>query len=84
MMIGQKPTDDHDIIARVFRIKVQKLVALLTKGHAFGESQCFMYSMEWQKRALPHVHLLQELKEKLRPDQIDDVISAELSDPEVD
>ncbi|CAK1603714.1 unnamed protein product [Parnassius mnemosyne] len=30
MMIGQKPMDRHDIVARVFRIKVQKLVALLT------------------------------------------------------
>ncbi|KAI8420000.1 hypothetical protein MSG28_008600, partial [Choristoneura fumiferana] len=84
LMDGQRQTDRHDIIARVFKIKVEKLVAFLTKGHVFGESQCFMYSIEWQKRGLPHVHLLLWLKEKLRPNQIDAVISAELPDPNVD
>jgi len=28
---GQKPHDRHDIIARVFHIKVKKLMALLTR-----------------------------------------------------
>ncbi|KAL0902327.1 hypothetical protein ABMA27_000223 [Loxostege sticticalis] len=84
LMTGQKPTDRHDIVARVFRMKVQKLVALLTKGQVFGEMQCFMYSIEWQKRGLPHVHLLLWLKEKLRPSQIDEVVSAELLDPNED
>lgn len=84
LMDGQKPTDRHDIIARLFMIKVQKLMALLTKGHVFSEAQCFMYSIEWQKRGLPDVHLLLWLKEKLRSHQIDDLISAELPDPNVD
>ncbi|KAE9523332.1 hypothetical protein AGLY_016280 [Aphis glycines] len=34
---GQKPHDRHDIIARVFHIKVKKLMALLTKGKLFGD-----------------------------------------------
>ncbi|KAH9112474.1 hypothetical protein AeMF1_013201 [Aphanomyces euteiches] len=37
--------------------------------------------MEWQKRGLPHVHLLLWLKEKIRPEQVDDIISAEIPDP---
>lgn len=81
---GQRPTDRHDIIARVFRQKVQKFVALLTKGYIFGEHQCFMYSIEWQKRGLPHMHLLLWLKNKIRSNQIDRIISAEIPDPQVD
>ncbi|CAK1578666.1 unnamed protein product [Parnassius mnemosyne] len=40
-----------------------------------------MYSIEWQKRGLPHTHILIWLKEKLQPSQIDDIISAEIPDP---
>lgn len=43
-----------------------------------------MYSIEWQKRGLPHVHILLWLKEKLRPSQIDDIISAEIPDANID
>ncbi|CAK1594946.1 unnamed protein product [Parnassius mnemosyne] len=57
---------------------------VIKKGKIFGEVQCFMYSIEWQKRGLPHAHILIWLKEKLRPSQIDDIISAEIPDPEQD
>ena len=43
---------------------------------------CYMYSVEWQKKWLPHAHILLWLEEKIRPDQIDSVISAELPDPD--
>ena len=43
-----------------------------------------MYSIEWQKRDLPHAHILIWLVEKIRPDQIDDIINAEIVDPEID
>ena len=55
---GQKSYDYHDIIARVFHLKVKKLMSLLNKGNLFGGVQCFMYSVEWQKRGLPHIHIL--------------------------
>ncbi|GFV14569.1 hypothetical protein TNCV_3999201 [Trichonephila clavipes] len=81
-MSGQKATDRHDIVARVFRSKVQKLMNVVTKGKVFGDVQCHMYSIEWQKRCLPHVHILIWLKQKLLPNQIDNIISAETPDPE--
>lgn len=81
LLPGQSATDRHELIARVFRIKVKKLIHLLTKGKIFGVTQCYMYSIEWQKRGLPHVHVLLWLKEKLRPNQVDDIISAEIKDP---
>lgn len=40
--------------------------------------------MEWQKRGLPHAHILLWLVDKIRPDQIDDIISAEIPDPQTD
>ncbi|GBP03678.1 hypothetical protein EVAR_2424_1 [Eumeta japonica] len=43
-----------------------------------------MYTIEWQKRGLPHVHLLVWLVNKIRPNQIDSVISAELPVKEED
>lgn len=84
LMPGQKPIDRHDLIARVFRLKVQKLMGVITKGKVFGDVQCYMYSIEWQKRGLPHVHILIWLKEKLRPTHIDNLISAEIPDPTED
>ncbi|GFX03631.1 helitron_like_N domain-containing protein [Trichonephila clavipes] len=46
--------------------------------------KCFMYSIEGQKRGLPHMHLLLWLMEKLCPNQIDEIISAEISNSETD
>ena len=40
--------------------------------------------IEWQKRGLPHVHYLFWLANKMRPGQIDDIISAEIPNPEGD
>ncbi|XP_050056156.1 uncharacterized protein LOC126549818 [Aphis gossypii] len=81
---GQKPHDRHDIIARVFHIKVKKLMALLTKGKLFGDVRCYIYSVEWQKRGLPHFHILLWLQNRISSNIIDNVISAEIPDPERD
>ena len=43
-----------------------------------------MYSVEWQKRGLPHVHILVWLIDKIRPEEIDNIISAEIPNPSTD
>lgn len=78
------PQDRYDIVNRVFHLKVQKLLHLINKSHIFGPPRCHMYTIEWQKRGLPHMHLLVWLVNKIRPDQIDSVISAELPVKEED
>lgn len=78
LMPGQTPVHRHDLTARVFNQKVIKLMDLISKNHIFGETRCFMYSIEWQKRGLPHAHILVWMKEKIQTDQIDNIISAEL------
>ncbi|GFR28798.1 ATP-dependent DNA helicase [Trichonephila clavata] len=41
-------------------------------------------SHEWQKRGLPHVHILLWLEDKIRPESIDKVVCAELPDSNLD
>lgn len=81
---GQKPTDRHDITARVFRQKLKALMDLIVKLRVFGEVRCYMYSIEWQKRGLPHAHILIWFVRKTTPDQIDKIISAEIPDEPID
>ncbi|XP_036347381.1 uncharacterized protein LOC118756745, partial [Rhagoletis pomonella] len=50
----------------------------------FGAVRCYMFSIEWQKRGLPHSHNLLWLEEKIRPNEIDRVISAEIPNPDTD
>ncbi|XP_055312023.1 uncharacterized protein LOC129574268 [Sitodiplosis mosellana] len=76
---GQSPADRHDIIARVFKQKLKSLMDFIIKHKIFGRVRCWMYSIEWQKRGLPHAHILIWLI-----DQIDDVISAQIPDSDVD
>ena len=79
---GQNAVDRTDLEARVFHQKLLALMNLLKnqKAQVFGESRCYMYSIEWQKRGLPHAHILIWLKNKIMPDQIDSCIRAELPD----
>ncbi|UYV63786.1 hypothetical protein LAZ67_2005619, partial [Cordylochernes scorpioides] len=53
-------------------------------GDVFGKPQCWCYTIEWQKRGLPHAHILLWLKENIRPNQIDSIICAEIPNEEVD
>lgn len=81
---GQSSSDRHDIIARVFKQKLKKLIDIIAKCEIFGKVRCWMYSIEWQKRGLPHAHILIWLVDRLISVNIDDIISAEIPDPEED
>lgn len=81
---GQESIHRHDITARVFKQKLKSLMDFIVKSHIFGEVRCWMYSIEWQKRGLPHAHILIWLRQKITPDLIDNIISAEIPDPDID
>ncbi|XP_044753935.1 uncharacterized protein LOC123313228 isoform X3 [Coccinella septempunctata] len=51
-----------------------KMINPLNEHHVFGDTRCWMYSIEGQKRGLPHAHILIWLVERIRPEQIDDVV----------
>ena len=79
LMQGQVPQDRPDLLARVFRLKLKKLMDFL-KGGIFGEMLPWLYSIEFQKRGLSHIHILVWLvpRDRVHPDKIDKVISAEI------
>ena len=84
LLTGQTHSDRHDLLPRVFQQKLIKLMNIVTKNYVFAPTRCWMYSIEWEKRGLPHAHILIWLREKIKPNQIDSVISAELPDPQRD
>ena len=83
-MPGQQACDRPDIVARVFNIKKDHLIDLIMKQNYFGEVAAYVYVIEFQKRGLPHVHMLINLKnnsKKHATEDIDEIISAEIPDP---
>ena len=81
---GQLSHDRPDIVARVFEMKSTQLLEDLMDGAVLGEVIGYLAIVEWQKRGLPHSHTLLWLKDTIRPDQIDDIISAELPNKDED
>ncbi|XP_075236541.1 uncharacterized protein LOC142333393 [Lycorma delicatula] len=80
----QSSSDRHDITACVFKLKLKSLMDFFVKHQVFGETRCWIYSIEWQKLGLPHAHILIWLISKLTPDQIHQVISEEIPDANSD
>ena len=54
---GQTAQDRPDIVARVFKLKLEELIHEVKKG-CFGQCKAFSYNIEFQKRGLPHAHIL--------------------------
>jgi len=82
--VGESPIDRPDLLARVFYLKLQELVNDLFKKHVLGRPVAYVYSIEFQKRGLPHVHLLLTVDEadKIRTaEEIDKTICAEIPHP---
>ncbi|CAE1250966.1 unnamed protein product [Acanthosepion pharaonis] len=55
---GQPYSHRSDLIARVFWLQLCKLMDLIHKAQVIGRVKCHMYTVEWQKRGLPHAHIL--------------------------
>lgn len=82
---GQTPQDRPDLVARVFSLKFEELMTDLKDRKIFGTVEGFTWVIEFQKRGLPHAHILLILDQasKLRtPEDIDSAISAEIPNRE--
>ncbi|XP_023750894.1 uncharacterized protein LOC111899269 [Lactuca sativa] len=78
------PQSRADIIARVFKLKVQSFINYLKQDKPFGEIDAYLYTIEFQKRGLPHCHTLIWVNAKYNiktPEEVDAFITAELPDP---
>lgn len=79
MFEGQTTADRPDLVARVFNLKFKALINDIVSGKVFGEVVAHVYSIEFQKRGLPHAHMLFILKDKIdTADKIDKFVSAEI------
>ncbi|XP_073224868.1 uncharacterized protein [Cicer arietinum] len=84
---GQKSDDRPDIISRVFSIKLWELINDIKRQQIFGKVTAVVYTIEFQKRGLPHAHILVFLhsEDKIQtPSKIDNTISAEIPDKDID
>ena len=78
---GQNPQDRPDIVARCFRLKLLQLLKDLLKSNILGRPVAHFYVIEFQKRGLPHAHILIILcpDDKPRtPNAIDSIVCTEL------
>ncbi|XP_062206059.1 uncharacterized protein LOC133907870 isoform X4 [Phragmites australis] len=84
---GQKPHDRNDIIVRVFHLKLHELLNDLKDGSTFGSALAVVHTNEFQKRGLPHSHILTWLthdKFEYLPSSIDHHVCAEIPNKEID
>jgi hypothetical protein len=81
LLPGQTALDRPDIVQRVFLQKAHELVKLLKEGSLFGKCIALDAVIEWQKRKLPHMHLLAWLASSNKPhnaDDFDEIVCAEI------
>ncbi|KAK8935753.1 hypothetical protein KSP39_PZI013236 [Platanthera zijinensis] len=78
---GQTPQDRPDIVSRIFHAKYEKLKKDIFKKHVLGKTVSHVHVIEFQKRGLPHVHMLVifDSRDKVNtPDDYDKIVRAEL------
>ena len=79
---NQSASDRPDLVACVFKLKLDSLLAELTKKGIFGRTVAFLHVIEFQKRGLPHAHILIILEKAIATvDEIDQCVCAELPTP---
>ncbi|KAG6620484.1 hypothetical protein I3842_Q066400 [Carya illinoinensis] len=72
-----------DLIARIFKAKLEDLKYQLFKLEIFGKISAYVYVIEHQKRGLPHAHFLIILRQDWKlyaPESFDEIVSVELPD----
>ena len=83
LFVGQQPHDRPDLVARVYKQKLKELCEDIDKHHIFGIVIGRIHVIEFQKRGLPHAHILAVLRDEDAPktaEDVDLIISAEIPD----
>ncbi|XP_019058078.1 PREDICTED: uncharacterized protein LOC104814022 [Tarenaya hassleriana] len=84
---GDSAFDRPDIECRVFKMKLDDILSDFSEGVFFPKPIAVIYTIEFQKRGLPHAHILLWLEPIYKTptaNDIDQLISAELPDKETD
>jgi len=81
LLLRQQPQDRPDLVTREFKIKLKELINDIHKNHILGRTIAGIYVIEFQKRGLPHAHILIFFTEDSKPHTVEDMdrmISAKL------
>ncbi|XP_035843705.1 uncharacterized protein LOC118490286 [Helianthus annuus] len=81
------PEDRPDILCRLFKIKLDAIKKDLREKSLFGNASAVVYTIEFQKRGLPHAHIYLFLNDESKlpsVDHVDNFISAEIPDKNLD
>ena len=82
----QSANDRPGIVSRVFNLKLKELLCDLLERHVLGHVTAYVYTTEFQKRGLPHAHIILFLAaadKPQTPEDIDRLVSAEIPDPQL-
>src|SRR5581483_8624305 len=80
LLPGQEVSDIPAVVCRAFRGRLHRLKAFLRKR--FGGLLYEISVVEFQKRGLPHAHIVVKFKHEPPLSVVDTFISAELPDPD--
>ncbi len=83
LLLGQIAKDRLELVTRVFNLKLDALLKDIKDG-VLGNVIAKIWVIKFQKRGLPHVHILLILDEVLKlriAEDYDSMVSAEISDP---
>ncbi|KAF2232145.1 hypothetical protein EV356DRAFT_418929, partial [Viridothelium virens] len=78
---GQIARDQEDIVNLVFYIKLRKLQREWVTTNTLGEVSTLIWTLEFQKRGLPHAHMLEMMEPAVRlcsTEYVDAAICAKL------
>jgi hypothetical protein len=84
LILPQTASDRPDIVARVFKQKLDELYDDLWDNNIFGTPLCIIYQVEFQKRGLPHAHILltvDSASAPKSPEMLDLAVCAEFPNP---
>ena len=80
---GEHAVNRPELVARVFHLKLKAMLKELVDESVLGKVAAHCWTIEFQKRGLPHAHILLIMRSEDKPrtkDDVDRVVSAELPD----
>ncbi|KAL6742313.1 hypothetical protein Aduo_015474 [Ancylostoma duodenale] len=80
-------SDRPDLVERVFHQELKVLHVYLLRKHVLGRVAAYVAVVEWQKRGLPHCHMLLIMTTDAKPrnpEQVDAAVQAHLPNPDED
>ncbi|XP_053566967.1 uncharacterized protein LOC128656828 [Bombina bombina] len=86
LLEGQAVEFRSDLVARIFNLKLNSLLHDILNKHVLGSPCAKVHVIEFQKRGLPHAHILLILKAEDKPNDaktIDTFISAEIPEEHI-